>query len=116
MFCTIGHVSFYSTKIMAEEVPVTQDATVDETQTVEHTGRQQTDVETNNASVSETDTQNQLEDKGRVATNSVSVETTGPTTSDKVIICLDPGHGGSDSGAISVVGTYEKNLNLKIAE
>jgi N-acetylmuramoyl-L-alanine amidase len=33
-------------------------------------------------------------------------------------ICLDPGHGGQDSGAIGVVGvnTFEKNINLRIAE
>ncbi len=30
-------------------------------------------------------------------------------------IVLDPGHGGTDSGAISAVGTYEKNINLNAA-
>lgn len=29
-------------------------------------------------------------------------------------IVLDPGHGGKDSGAIGVSGTYEKNLNLAV--
>lgn len=28
-------------------------------------------------------------------------------------IVIDPGHGGNDSGAIGVSGTYEKNLNLR---
>lgn len=31
-------------------------------------------------------------------------------------ICLDPGHGGNDSGAIGVNNVYEKNLTLKIAQ
>ena len=33
-----------------------------------------------------------------------------------VTICLDPGHGGNDSGAIGVNNVYEKNLTLKIAQ
>lgn len=32
---------------------------------------------------------------------------------DKIVV-LDPGHGGSDTGAISSTKVYEKNLNLKI--
>ena len=35
-------------------------------------------------------------------------------SNDVVTICLDPGHGGNDSGAIGN-GVYEKDLNLKIA-
>ncbi|MEH7384108.1 SH3 domain-containing protein [Bacillus sp. JJ1521] len=31
-------------------------------------------------------------------------------------IVIDPGHGGNDSGAIGVSGTYEKNLNLRTAK
>ncbi|MBE6449581.1 MAG: AMIN domain-containing protein [Alphaproteobacteria bacterium] len=34
----------------------------------------------------------------------------------KPLIVLDPGHGGSDPGAISVSGKYEKNLTLKMAQ
>lgn len=30
-------------------------------------------------------------------------------------VILDPGHGGSDGGAVSVTGTLEKELNLKMA-
>ncbi|MCC3356595.1 SH3 domain-containing protein [Bacillus sp. REN16] len=30
-------------------------------------------------------------------------------------IVIDPGHGGNDSGAIGVSGSYEKNLNLRTA-
>lgn len=33
-----------------------------------------------------------------------------------VTICLDPGHGGNDSGAIGVNNVYEKNLTKKIAQ
>ncbi len=33
-----------------------------------------------------------------------------------VSICLDPGHGGSDGGAIAVNGANEKDLTLKIAK
>ena len=34
---------------------------------------------------------------------------------DKPVICLDPGHGGHDTGTESVLGFYEKDINLKIA-
>ena len=33
-----------------------------------------------------------------------------------VVVVLDPGHGGSDPGAISVISTYERDYNLKIAK
>ncbi len=33
-----------------------------------------------------------------------------------VVIVLDPGHGGSDVGAISVAGTHERDINLEIAK
>ena len=33
-----------------------------------------------------------------------------------VTICLDPGHGGNDSGAVGVNNAYEKDLILKIAQ
>lgn len=33
----------------------------------------------------------------------------------KKIICLDPGHGGDDTGAIGYSGSLEKNLNLQLA-
>ena len=35
--------------------------------------------------------------------------------SDPLVICIDPGHGGNDSGTITVNNTYEKTINLKIA-
>ncbi|MCE5254966.1 MAG: N-acetylmuramoyl-L-alanine amidase, partial [Actinomycetia bacterium] len=31
------------------------------------------------------------------------------------LICIDPGHGGSDSGAVGVSGTKEKDVNLAIS-
>ena len=38
----------------------------------------------------------------------------GPLGDGSPLICVDPGHGGEDSGAIGVVGTKEKDLNLAI--
>ena len=35
---------------------------------------------------------------------------------DNLVIVLDPGHGGTDSGAVGVHGVYEKNITLKIAQ
>ena len=32
------------------------------------------------------------------------------------VICLDPGHGGSDSGAVGTSGILEKDLNLAVAQ
>ena len=37
-------------------------------------------------------------------------------STEGVTICLDPGHGGNDSGAVGVNNVYEKNLTLKIAQ
>lgn len=37
------------------------------------------------------------------------------TDGDDLIVCIDPGHGGSDSGAVGSSKYYEKNLNLKIS-
>ncbi|MGO5372197.1 N-acetylmuramoyl-L-alanine amidase [Holdemanella porci] len=37
-------------------------------------------------------------------------------SNEGVTICLDPGHGGNDSGAVGVYNVYEKNLTLKIAQ
>ena len=36
--------------------------------------------------------------------------------SGNMVVVLDPGHGGKDSGAVGVNGAYEKNLTLKIAQ
>ncbi len=33
----------------------------------------------------------------------------------KVVVCVDPGHGGKDSGAIGPDGTMEKNVTLAVA-
>ncbi|MER3374580.1 MAG: N-acetylmuramoyl-L-alanine amidase [Allomuricauda sp.] len=32
------------------------------------------------------------------------------------MVVIDPGHGGIDSGAIDINGTYEKDVVLKIAK
>lgn len=43
---------------------------------------------------------------------------TAPNTSNypAVTVCVDPGHGGYDSGNIMSDGTYEKNLTLRYAQ
>jgi N-acetylmuramoyl-L-alanine amidase len=38
----------------------------------------------------------------------------GPLEDGPPLVCVDPGHGGSDTGAVGVAGTYEKNVNLAI--
>ena len=44
-----------------------------------------------------------------------SADSTGKSKSSDLIVVLDAGHGGYDSGAVGN-GLYEKNLNLKIAK
>jgi len=39
----------------------------------------------------------------------------GPATDGPPLICVDPGHGGSDTGAIGASGTKEKDINLAIS-
>ncbi|WP_052520689.1 N-acetylmuramoyl-L-alanine amidase [Aneurinibacillus migulanus] len=39
-----------------------------------------------------------------------------PGASDPFVIVLDPGHGGSDSGAVGTASNYEKNLVLSVAK
>ncbi|MFL0195419.1 cell wall-binding repeat-containing protein [Clostridium sp. WILCCON 0269] len=49
-------------------------------------------------------------------TTSVPSEASSPsTTSSSIIICIDPGHGGYDSGAVGPTGTLEKNVTLAVA-
>lgn len=37
-----------------------------------------------------------------------------PTTAGKLIVCLDPGHGGHDNGTKSILGFIESDINLKV--
>ena len=39
----------------------------------------------------------------------------GPPGDGPPLICIDPGHGGRDPGAIGVSGSYEKDLNLSLS-
>ena len=39
-----------------------------------------------------------------------------PSTTGAVIVALDPGHGGNDSGAVGVNGAHEADLNWKISD
>ena len=48
--------------------------------------------------------------------NEASFIATGLEKEEKPMVILDPGHGGVDSGAVSVSGTEEKNLNLAVAK
>ncbi len=43
-------------------------------------------------------------------------ETASPRIKGKPVIIIDPGHGGQDSGAVSVVGTFEKNIVLAVGK
>lgn len=57
------------------------------------------------------------DDSGQVSTFSVSPSAT--TSDGNLIIVLDPGHGGNDSGATSTyngTAVYEKTINLKVAQ
>jgi N-acetylmuramoyl-L-alanine amidase len=38
----------------------------------------------------------------------------GPVGEGPPLVCIDPGHGGSDTGAIGATGTKEKDINLAI--
>ena len=38
-----------------------------------------------------------------------------PAPARKLVVMIDPGHGGADPGAIGVSGTYEKNITLAFA-
>lgn len=37
-----------------------------------------------------------------------------PTDDGKIIVIIDPGHGGRQSGAVSISGKYEKDFNLAV--
>ncbi|MCB2106691.1 MAG: N-acetylmuramoyl-L-alanine amidase [Rhodobacteraceae bacterium] len=41
---------------------------------------------------------------------------TAPPADSKIVIAIDPGHGGIDPGAIGLSGVYEKNLTLAAAQ
>jgi N-acetylmuramoyl-L-alanine amidase len=50
------------------------------------------------------------------SSTSATPTSTAPSKTDRlIIIALDPGHGGEDSGAIGPLGTMEKDVVLKVA-
>ncbi|MFD1672174.1 N-acetylmuramoyl-L-alanine amidase [Agrilactobacillus yilanensis] len=51
-----------------------------------------------------------------VVTKTAVAEIVKPTSLAKATIVLDPGHGGSDSGALSNSGQYEKKYTLAVAQ
>lgn len=55
------------------------------------------------------------EDKGYRIVVDIYRRIEGPEDSGPPLICIDPGHGGTASGAVGVSGTTEKDLNLKIS-
>lgn len=50
------------------------------------------------------------------ASFSAAATNTNPTSANPLIIAIDPGHGGSDSGAVGVNGALEKDLTWKISQ
>jgi N-acetylmuramoyl-L-alanine amidase len=54
------------------------------------------------------------EDKGYRIAVDVFRRADGPAGDGPPLVCVDPGHGGKDSGAIGVSGTKEKDVNLAI--
>jgi N-acetylmuramoyl-L-alanine amidase len=55
------------------------------------------------------------EDKGYRIVVDAYRRVDGPLGDGPPLICVDPGHGGEDSGAVGTTGTNEKDLNLSIA-
>ncbi|MFD3158455.1 N-acetylmuramoyl-L-alanine amidase [Haloimpatiens sp. FM7330] len=45
----------------------------------------------------------------------VSNEAVKPIVSNNLTVCIDPGHGGSDSGSVGSKGTKEKDVDLNVA-
>ena len=56
------------------------------------------------------------EEKVGQAQKSRASRTVATQKDGNLVVVLDPGHGGKDSGAVGVNGVYEKNLTLKIAQ
>jgi N-acetylmuramoyl-L-alanine amidase len=55
------------------------------------------------------------EDKGYRIVVDAFRRVDGPAGDGPPLICVDPGHGGTDTGAIGTTGTKEKDINLSIA-
>ena len=83
---------------------------ITETESVTET---ETESETETETETETVTETELETDPPVDPSIVWAE----APSDKIVICIDPGHGFFDSGAVSPIypTLYEKDLNLAIS-
>ena len=68
--------------------------------------------------LTETDIESALADNANTYSDDISNTLLGSTSNGKIVVVLDPGHGGSDSGACRTINgvTYmERDINLKIA-
>lgn len=54
-------------------------------------------------------------DKGHRIAIDVFRRSDGPDGDGPPLVCIDPGHGGTASGAVGTTGVLEKDINLKIA-
>lgn len=105
---TVGAVA--AEEEVAEELTVTA---LDESGTSVEAGSVESALATTVASTTPAPTPRSLGAAGGVSARSA----VGPANEDGVIVvALDPGHGGNDSGAVGVTGAHEADLNWKISQ
>ena len=105
---TVGAVA--AEEEVAEELTVTA---LDESGTSVEAGSVESALATTVASTTPAPTSRSLGAAGGVSARSA----VGPANEDGVIVvALDPGHGGNDSGAVGVTGAHEADLNWKISQ
>lgn len=93
------------------------------TVTESETEPEQTDSETETETETQTETVTETQTETVTETESETDPPDDPTIvwasepEDKIVICIDPGHGFFDSGAVSTIfpNLYEKDLNLAIS-
>lgn len=68
------------------------------------------------AVIPDTLVQNLISSAESTSTTSAAIGTVpSSTTSSSIKVCIDPGHGGYDSGAVGPTGALEKNVTLAVA-